>query len=152
MMAMLKSLLWYRFLNEFFVYKVLPSKASAGHVRSTRLVDRMTGKILASKVEPAETFWRRFRGLMFRQNFCEGEALIFELKLRRQSIHTFFLRFSIDVIFSSSNFFVIEICQRLKPWQIHRPKVDASYIVELPAGTISCTNVKIGYKLALRKA
>jgi uncharacterized membrane protein (UPF0127 family) len=118
---------------------------------SKLLVNRVTRKVLADKVELADTFWRRFRGLMFRRNF-KGEALIFELKSRRQSIHTFFLRFSIDVIFLSSNFFVIEICQRLKPWQIHRPKVDASYIVELPAGTISSTNVKIGHKLALRKA
>jgi len=149
---MLKSLLWYRFLNEFFVYKVPPSKASAGHMCSARLVDRMARKILANKVEFADTFWRRFRGLMFRRNFCECEALVFKLKSRLQSIHTFFLRFSIDVIFLDSNFFVIEICQRLKPWRIHRLKVDVSYIVELPAGTIFRTNVKIGHKLALRKA
>jgi uncharacterized membrane protein (UPF0127 family) len=152
MAVMLKSLLWYRFLNEFFVYKVPPSKASAGHVRGVRLVDRMTGKILARKVEPAETFWRRFRGLMFRQSFCEGEAIIFELKSRRQSIHTFFLMFSIDVIFLDSNFFVVEICQRFKPWRIHRSKVKASYMIELPAGIISRTNVKIGHKFVLRKA
>ena len=114
-----------------------------------RLVDRMTGKVLADKVELADT-WRRFRGLMFRRNF---EALFFKLpKSRRQSIHTFFLRFSIDVIFLDSNFFVIEICQRLKPWRIHRPKMDVSYIVELQAGTIFRKNVKIGHKLTLHKA
>ena len=152
MMVMLKSLLWYRFLNEFFVYKVPPSKASAGHMRSTRLVDHTVGKVLADKVELANTFWRRFHGLMFRQSFCEGEALVFVSKLRLQNIHTFFMMFSIDVIFLDSNFLVIEICQRLKPWRIHRSKVKASYIIELPAGTISHTNVKIGHKLALRKA
>jgi uncharacterized membrane protein (UPF0127 family) len=119
----------------------------------TRLVDRTTGKVLANKVELADTFWRRFRGLMFRRNFCEGAALFFELsKSRRQSIHTFFLRFSIDVIFLSSNFLVSEVCQRLKPWRIHRLKVNASYVVELPAGTISHTNVKIGHKLALAQS
>jgi len=116
----------------------------------TRLVDRTTRKVLADKVELADTLWRRFRGLMFRRNF---EALFFKLpKSRRQSIHTFFLRFFIDVIFLDPNFFVIEIYQRLKPWRIHRPKVDVSYIVELPAGTIFRTNVKIGHKLTLRKA
>jgi len=152
MMAMLKSLLWYRFLNEFFVYKVPPSKASAGHMRSARLVDYTTGKVLADEVKLANTFWRRFRGLIFRQNFCEGEALVFESKLRQQSIHTFFMMFSIDVIFLDSNFLVTEICHGLKPWRIYRSKVKASYIIELPAGTISHTNVKIRHKLALRKA
>jgi len=119
---------------------------------STRVVDCMTRKILASKVELADTFWQRFRGLMFRQNFCDGEALVFEPKSGLQNIHTFFMMFSIDVIFLDSNFLVIEICQKLKPWRIHRSKIKASYIIELHAGTISHTNVKIGHKLALRKA
>jgi hypothetical protein len=151
MMVMLKSLLWYRFLNEFFVYKVPPSKASAGHMCSTRLVDHTTGKVLADKVESANTFWRRFHGLMFRPNFCVGKALIFA-KSGIQNIHTFFMMFSIDVIFLDSNFLVIEICQGLEPWRIHRSKLKASHIIELPAGTISNTSVKIGHKLALRKA
>jgi hypothetical protein len=115
-----------------------------------RLINKTTGRVLANEVELAVTFWRRFRGLMFRRNF---KALFLKLpKSGRRSIHTFFLMFPIDVIFLDSNFFVIAICQRLKPWRIHRPKKDASYIVELPAGTISRKNVKTGHKLTLRKA
>lgn len=42
-----------------------------------RLVDRTTGKLLASEVELVDTFWWRFRGLMFRRKFQRGKALLF---------------------------------------------------------------------------
>jgi uncharacterized membrane protein (UPF0127 family) len=115
-----------------------------------RLINKTTGRALANEVELADTFWRRFRGLMFRRNF---KTLFFKFaKPRRWSIHTFFLKFSIDVIFLDSNFFVIEVCRRLKPWCMYRPKKAARYIVELPAGTIFRERVKVGHKLVLRKA
>jgi len=118
-----------------------------------RLVDCMTGKVLADKVELAETFWRRFRGLMFRRNFRKGQALLFKLaKSGRYGIHMFFVRFSIDLLYLNQDFVVVDIRRELRPWRIHTPKVNASYIVELPAGTISRTNVKIGHKLALAQS
>jgi len=118
-----------------------------------RLVNKTNGKVLASKVEFADTFWRRFRGLMMEQNFWRGQALLFKLaKPGKYSIHMFFVRFPIDLLYLNSNFSVIEACSALGPWRIHRPKVKANYIVELPAGTISLTHTKLGHKLALRKA
>jgi len=122
-------------------------------MRITRLVDRMTGKVLADKVELAETFWRRFLGLMFRRNFRKGQALLFKLaKSGRYGVHMFFVRFPIDLLYLNQNFVVVDIRRELRPWRIHRPKVKANYIVELPAGTISLTRTKLGHKLALRKA
>jgi len=120
---------------------------------SKLLVDRMTRKVLADKVELAETFWRRFRGLMFRRNFPKGQTLLFKLaKSGRYGVHMFFVRFPIDLLYLNQDFVVVDICRELGPWRIHRPKVKANYIVELPAGTISLTRTKIGHKLALRKA
>jgi hypothetical protein len=118
-----------------------------------RLVDCMAGKVLADKVELADTFWRRFRGLMFRRNFRRGQALLFKLaKSGRYGIHMFFVRFPIDLLYLSQDFVVVDIRRELGPWRIHRPKVKASYIVELPAGTISLTRTKIGHKLALAQS
>jgi len=114
-----------------------------------RLIDRTTGKILASKVELADTFWRRFRGLMFRREFPKGSALLFSLsKPGRYGIHMFFVGFPIDLLYLDSRFVVVELRAGLRPWRMHRPKAIANYLIELPAGTISRSNVKIGHKIA----
>ena len=117
------------------------------------MIDRTTGRVLANRVKLADTFWRRFRGLMFRREFHRGQALLFNLKKPgRYGVHMFFVRFPIDLLYLNSNFSVIEVRSALCPWRIHRPKVKASYIVELPAGTISRARIKLEHKLTLRKA
>jgi len=118
-----------------------------------RLINKTTGEVLANRVELADTFWRRFRGLMFRRNFRRGQALLFKLsKPSRYGVHMFFVRFPIDLLYLNSKFSVVDMRQTLGPWRIHRPRVKANYIVELPVGTISRTRTKLGHKLALRKA
>lgn len=118
-----------------------------------RLINKTTGEVLANRVEFADTFWRRFRGLMLRRNFRRGQALLFKLaKPGRYGVHMFFVRFSIDLLYLNSNFSVVEVRSALAPWRIYRPKVKASYIIELPSSTISRTSTKLGHKLALRKA
>jgi hypothetical protein len=116
-----------------------------------RLIDKTTGKVLASKVELADTFWRRFRGLMFRRKFPRGSAMLFKLpKPGRYGIHMFFVKFPIDLIYLDSRFVVVALRARLKPWRTHKPKAVANYLIELPAGTISRSKVKIGHKIALQ--
>lgn len=116
-----------------------------------RLIDKTTGKVLASKVELADTFWRRFRGLMFRRRFPRGSAIFFKLpKPGRYGIHMFFVKFPIDLLYLDSKFVVVELRAGLKPWHTHRPHAVVNYLIELPAGTISRSNVKIRHKIALQ--
>jgi len=113
-----------------------------------RLIDKTTGKVLTNKVELADTFWRRFRGLMFRRRFPRDSALLFKLpKPGCYGIHMFFVRFPIDLLYLDSRFVVVELREGLRPWRTHRPKAIANYLIELPAGTISRSNVKIGHKI-----
>lgn len=115
------------------------------------MIDRTTGKILASEVESADNFWRRFRGLMLRRRFTPGRCLLFKFHRHgRYGVHMFFVRFPIDLIYLDSGFRVVELRARLKPWRMHRPKVVANYLIELPAGTISRTHVGVGHKLLLK--
>lgn len=117
-----------------------------------RLIDRKTGKTIAKEVEQAASFWARFRGLMLRRKFEEGKALLFEFKKpARHSIHMFFVRFPIDLVFLDQERKVTEVRESFKPWRIHRPKHPSKYLVELPAGTIRRSGIKSGQKLGLRK-
>ncbi len=100
---------------------------------------------ISTKARIANTFWLRFKGLMFRKDMDEEEALIF---YHTPSIHMFFMRFPIDVIFLDKEMCVVKVCPDLKPWRL-AASPRAYVTVELPAGTLGKTSVKIGDILAL---
>lgn len=115
-----------------------------------RLVNLTTGELLASEVELADTFWRRFKGLMLRRKFQRGKALLFKFpKPGRRGVHMWFVRFSIDLVYLNSSFRVVELRMQLKPWRFYRPKSTVNYLIELPAGTISRARVEVGHKISL---
>jgi len=116
-----------------------------------RLVNLTTGELLASEVELADTFWRRFRGLMLRGKFSPGKALLFKFpKPGRRGVHMWFVRFSIDLVFLDSSYRVVELRAQLKPWRFYRPRATVSYLIELPAGTISRARVEVGHEISLK--
>ena len=118
-----------------------------GHVR---LIDEDTGKIIASEVELADNFWRRFRGLMFRRRFLSGKALFFKFnKPGRHGVHMFFVWFPIDLVYLDSSLKVVEVRARLNPWRMYRPKAVAKYLIELPAGVATRVRIRIGHKILL---
>jgi len=120
--------------------------------RQMSLEDKSTGSVIAREVKIADNFWRRFRGLMFKRKFRDGEALLFKFKRPgRHSVHTFFVRFPIDLAYLDSGFKVIEIRTCLKPWRVHTSRVDSSYLIELPAGTVVRSGIEIGHKILLEK-
>lgn len=59
------------------------------------------------------------------------------------SIHMFFMKFSIDVIFLDKNKKVCEIIT-IKPWRISKIIKDAVDVVELKEGSANDNNIEIG--------
>ncbi len=117
-----------------------------------QLENKTRGTKIADKVELANTFWKRFRGLMLRRKFKKGNAMLFEFDhTGRFGIHMFFVRFPIDLVYLDSNFKVVETRAGIKPWKTYMPKAGANYLVELPKGTISRTKTKIGDEFRLEK-
>ncbi len=115
-----------------------------------RLIDEDTGKIIAGEVELADSFWRRFRGLMFRRRFPSGKALFFKFnKPGRHRVHMYFVRFSVDLVYLDSSFKIVEVRARLKPWRVYWPKAVAKYLIELPAGAVTRVQISIGHKILL---
>jgi uncharacterized membrane protein (UPF0127 family) len=77
-----------------------------------KVINQNTNTVLFKQARKATTLFQRFLGLMFKRGMSEEEALIF---YHAPSIHTFFMRFPIDVIFLDGNMRVIRICRGLKP-------------------------------------
>ena len=70
-----------------------PARGGAGGLT---LVDERTGTTVASAVEIADTSATRRRGLLGRDGLDPSAALII---VPCSSVHTFFMRFAIDVVF-----------------------------------------------------
>jgi uncharacterized membrane protein (UPF0127 family) len=87
----------------------------------------------------------RLRGLLRRAALPEGEALAIE---PCTSIHTFFMRFAIDVAFLSREGRVVRAISDLNPWRATRIHASAALAVELPAGTLRRTGTIEGDALA----
>jgi uncharacterized membrane protein (UPF0127 family) len=96
---------------------------------------------VASKVQKAQNPWQRMKGLLGRSSFPLGEALIIPCC---QSIHMFFMKFPIDVVFCDRTNAVIGLCQNIQPFGLSPIFLKASYAIELPAGTIAATKTQLG--------
>ena len=78
------------------------------------------------KIILANTFYKRFKGLMLKKDFKDG--LLFT-NLKDSSIHTLFMRFEIDIYFLDENRTIFEKTS-LKPWKFYKPKKQAKFILE----------------------
>lgn len=105
------------------------------------------GVVLADRAELARTFLARLRGLVGRPWLEEGEALI----LRPcNSVHMFFMRFSIDVCFLDRAGRVVALAYNLAPGSVSPIYPRATQAVELPAGTLGRTGTGVGDVLEIR--
>lgn len=82
-------------------------------------------------------------GLMGKKN---PEPLFFT---SRWGIHTFFLRFPIDVLILDDSNKIVVMREGLKPWQIFFWSIKYSRILELPQGTIHSLNLKLGGQIKI---
>lgn len=111
------------------------------------VVNTHTGVILAQRVELARTFLTRLQGLIGRSGLGEGEGLVLE---GCNSVHMFFMRFPIDVIFVDRRDKVVGLAWNLQPGAVSRVFPKAFRAVELPAGTIGRTGTGEGDVLEFR--
>ena len=82
-------------------------------------------------IEKADSFWSRFRGLMFRDKLPSGTGLLLS---PCNSIHMMFMRFSIDAVFLDARMKVVKISRGLKPWTGMSACRNADHVLELTAG------------------
>jgi uncharacterized protein len=91
----------------------------------------------------ADTFIKRFFGYMFRKA-PHYEAIMIK---PCNSIHTFFMRFEIDVIFLNKDMKVIKRVNALKPGKIVLPINGSTAVIEFETGKFR--NIKIGDNISM---
>jgi len=110
------------------------------------MFNKSTGSVIADRVEVADSFARRLRGLMGRSSFPEGAALVLE---PCRQVHTFLMRFPIDVIFVDGRGAVLHTMAEVPPRRVSPYVRGAQKVVELPVGTLMATGTKKGQILQI---
>ena len=113
-----------------------------------QIYNQTRSALIADKAEVARSFFARGRGLMGRRALAEGFALVI---YPESSIHTFFMRVPIDVLFVDKRNTVIALVHTMPP---SRPFAGVApwrgrYVVELPAGVLAATGTQVGDALVL---
>ena len=93
------------------------------------------------KIERANTFYKRFMGLMGRSDLDSGNALLIA---PCNSIHMMFMRFAIDAVFIDKAFRIQKIVRNLKPWLGFASCLGAWAVVELKAGEATRLKLEVG--------
>jgi uncharacterized membrane protein (UPF0127 family) len=104
--------------------------------------------IIGDKVSLADNFYSRLFGLIPRKSISTGEGLIID---PCNSIHMFFMRFPIDVLFVDKNNVVVYIVENIKPWRISKVVWNSKYVVELPVGTVKKASTTVGDKIKIER-
>ena len=86
--------------------------------------------VISKNLYIADRFFDRLKGLMFKKNMLLDECLLITDCI---GVHSFFMRFPIDVVFFSSNK-VIDIIT-LKPWRFSK-FYKSDFVIEFNAGFI----------------
>jgi hypothetical protein len=102
-------------------------------------------RVVAGTVELAVTRATRRRGLLGRDGLAPGHALLIA---PCSSIHTWFMRFPIDVIFVRRDGRVLKTRAAMPAWKLAFGW-SAYAVVELPAGAVAQSGVSVGDRLDL---
>jgi uncharacterized membrane protein (UPF0127 family) len=102
------------------------------------------GDVLAT-AEIAETKRARRRGLIGRREF-EGALVL----LPCRHVHTFFMRFPIDVAFCDRNGTVLRTC-RLRPWRLSPLVANAAFAIEADAGAFERWGLRVGDEVEVKE-
>lgn len=106
-----------------------------------RLVREQDGAVVADRLAVADSFGRRFLGLMGRARLAPDEGLWLE---PCDSIHMMFMRFAIDAVFlrrlapegpAGARGEVLEVRAGVRPWVGFARCSGAASVVELAAGS-----------------
>lgn len=111
--------------------RILQGRTAAGRTDSVR-------------VRPATTPWTRMVGLLGRASLPEDEGLLLS---PAWSIHTWAMRFPIDVVFVDRDDRILRIVEAMAPWRLVSER-RAHGVVELAAGRARKLGLRVGERLS----
>ena len=109
-----------------------------------RLVNE-TGETVVARCFVADKPWSRMRGLLGRPTLPAGEGILLR---PASSVHMFFMRFAIDVVWLDRDLRVLDVKTNLRPWRTATRR-GARSALELAAGECDRVGLTPGNRLAI---
>jgi uncharacterized protein len=109
---------------------------------------RAEGGLVCERVSLATSVPARMRGLLGRSELPPGEGILLR---PAGSVHTFFMRFPIDVVFLGGELEVVRIARELPPWRTAAAR-GARAVLELAGGEADRRGLLVGDRLELTAA
>lgn len=103
-----------------------------------------TRAAIAHKIECADTSIRRLVGLLGRSTLNAGEGIWIQPS---SGVHTFGMRFTIDVVGLDREMRIVKLWPQVKPHRATSVSIKISSVLELAAGEIEARALRIGQKL-----
>ena len=103
------------------------------------------GTVLGSAIDLADTSAKRRVGLLKHDHLGPGEGLWI---VPCESVHTFFMKFAIDLVYVDKKHRVRKVRHAVGPWRLSAC-LTAHSIIELPAGVARETGTVAGDELAI---
>ena len=110
-----------------------------------KIINLTKGNILADNVKAAKNYWQEAKGLIGAE---KAEPMLFKT---RWGIHTFGVKFPIDVVIFGKNGRVEKIKIGLKPNRLFFWNPKFRNVLELPEGAINKAGLKIGDALGVER-
>lgn len=114
-----------------------------GSTRGVVALTRADGSVACERCTVAHRMWPRMRGLLGKRSLESGEGLLIR---PAPSIHTFFMRFPIDVVFLSRQGEVLKVAERVPPWRARSCRHSYA-VLELAAGEAGRRGIAVGDRL-----
>lgn len=111
-----------------------------------QVLDKTKNTVLATEAILADTLFARVKGLLGTKELAKGSGLILK---PCNSIHMFFMRYPIDVIFLDAQNKVVGVASNIRPWRLSRVFWKARLAVELPADTVAETRTEVGDEISV---
>jgi uncharacterized protein len=109
-----------------------------------RLMNRTKATIIGTRIRIADTCLTRLIGLAGRRRLDAGCGLLIKPS---SGIHTFGMRFAIDVVALNKGLQVLRVWQTLPPFRVTAISLKTHCVLELPAGQILHSQIQIGDQL-----
>lgn len=91
----------------------------------------VNGVIVLDKLKLADSYSKRLRGLLGRSSLHPGEGLIIR---PCNSIHTYRMKFAIDVLYVDKKNIVLKVVNSIKPDRLGPLILKSAYVIEASAG------------------
>jgi uncharacterized membrane protein (UPF0127 family) len=102
------------------------------------------GQVVCELCELADGFFSRGRGLLGRAGLTRGHGLLIK---PTWSVHTWFMRFAIDVVFLDRELRILKVRADMQPWRA-ASRFGARSALELAAGECDRLELAVGDRLA----